>query len=235
MKALRKLAVAALAGCALAWAPVALAEEDEGGASIPEGMTEVELELPTPVYGGTPLDYWGENLEPPSFKPRPPIVVPEGASNVAEGKSVTASSDLNYGELEMIVDGDKEAAQSSVVELKEGHQYVQIDLGQPHEVYAIAVWHFHSAERVYFDVAIKLADDAQFTEDVKTVFNNDHNNSSGIGVGDDKEYIESYKGKVIRIAEGVEGQYVRLYSSGNTSDDMNHYIEVEVYGAPVAK
>ena len=28
----------------------------------------------------------------------------------------------------------------------------------------------------------------------------------------------------------VKGRYVRLYSNGNTSNDTNHYIEVEVYG-----
>jgi len=31
---------------------------------------------------------------------------------------------------------------------------------------------------------------------------------------------------------GVKGRYVRLYSQGNTSNDMNHYIEVEVFGSP---
>jgi hypothetical protein len=25
-------------------------------------------------------------------------------------------------------------------------------------------------------------------------------------------------------------QYVRLYSNGNTANDMNHYIQVEIYG-----
>ena len=33
-------------------------------------------------------------------------------------------------------------------------------------------------------------------------------------------------------AKGAKGRYVRLYSSGNTSNDMNHYVEVEVYGSP---
>jgi hypothetical protein len=31
----------------------------------------------------------------------------------------------------------------------------------------------------------------------------------------------------------VKGRYVRLYSNGNTSNDLNHYVEVEVYGTPV--
>ena len=26
--------------------------------------------------------------------------------------------------------------------------------------------------------------------------------------------------------------YVRLYSNGNTTDKLNHYIEVEVFGKP---
>jgi hypothetical protein len=35
------------------------------------------------------------------------------------------------------------------------------------------------------------------------------------------------------MEDGVQGRFVRLYSAGNTSDDANHYIEVEVYGKPV--
>jgi hypothetical protein len=32
--------------------------------------------------------------------------------------------------------------------------------------------------------------------------------------------------------KGATGRYVRLYSNGNTSDELNHYIEVEVFGQP---
>ena len=62
-----------------------------------------------------------------------------------------------------------------------------------------------------------------------TVFNNDYDNSSGLGVGTDKEYLESHEGKLMD-GKGAKGRYVRLYSNGNTSNDANHYIEVEVYG-----
>jgi hypothetical protein len=31
-------------------------------------------------------------------------------------------------------------------------------------------------------------------------------------------------------AKGAKGRYVRLHSQGNTSNDSNHYIEVEVHG-----
>ena len=45
-------------------------------------------------------------------------------------------------------------------------------------------------------------------------------------------YVETAEGKLID-AKGVQGRYVRLYSKGNNNNDLNHYIEVEVYGKPV--
>ena len=65
-----------------------------------------------------------------------------------------------------------------------------------------------------------------------TVFNNDRDNSLGLGAGTDLHYTETNEGKLID-SKGVHGRYVRLYSNGNTSDDLNHYTEVEVYGRPV--
>jgi hypothetical protein len=64
------------------------------------------------------------------------------------------------------------------------------------------------------------------------VFNNDLDNSAGLGVGKDLHYIETNEGKLID-AKGVKARYVRLYSNGNSGNDLNHYIEVEVYGKPV--
>ena len=64
---------------------------------------------------------------------------------------------------------------------------------------------------------------------VQTVFNNDHDNSAGLGIGSDMHYVETSEGKLID-AKGVRGRYVRLYSGGNSNNDLNHYIEVEVYG-----
>jgi len=66
---------------------------------------------------------------------------------------------------------------------------------------------------------------------MKTVFNNENDNTSGLGLGKDFMYFEIYEGKLIET-KGVKGRYIRLYSKGNTSDDQNHYTEVEVYGVP---
>ena len=64
------------------------------------------------------------------------------------------------------------------------------------------------------------------------VFNNDHDNSLGLGVGQDLHYVETAEGKLID-AKGVQGRYVRFYTGGNNNNDLNHWIEVEVYGKPV--
>ena len=50
-----------------------------------------------------------------------------------------------------------------------------------------------------------------------------------MGKGTDKAYVETNKGRVID-GKGAKGRYVRLYSNGNSSNEMNHYIEVEVWG-----
>jgi len=112
-----------------------------------------------------------------------------------------------------------------------GLQWVQIDLGAEDQLAAIAIWHFHAQARVYHAVIVQVSDDPEFKKGVTTLFNNDDTNADGLGKGSDYAYIETYKGKVID-AKGVTARYVRLYSNGNTSDDLNHYTEVEVYGQP---
>ena len=76
---------------------------------------------------------------------------------------------------------------------------------------------------------VQVAEDPDFITGVTTLFNNDDDNSSGLGAGKDKEYLENYEGKLLD-GKGAKGRYVRLYSNGSTSSDANHYIEVEVYG-----
>ena len=56
-------------------------------------------------------------------------------------------------------------------------------------------------------------------------------NSAGLGLGKDMHYVDTHFGELFD-AKGYRGRYVRLYSNGNTSDDVNHYIEVEIYGRP---
>jgi hypothetical protein len=64
---------------------------------------------------------------------------------------------------------------------------------------------------------------------VKTLFNNDLDNSLGKGVGGDMHYIDKAEGKLVD-GKGTKARYVRLYSQGNNQNDFTHYIEVEVFG-----
>ncbi len=132
----------------------------------------------------------------------------------------------------MITDGDKEAADGSFVELGPLKQHITIDLEAEYNIYAIVIWHYHKEARVFFDVVVQVANDPDFITNVKTLFNNDIDNSLGLGVGKDMHYTETAEGKLID-AKGVIGRYVRLYSNGSTSSDENYYIEVEVYAKAV--
>ena len=198
----------------------------------PPKLEPLPLALPKPLYEGTPRNLNVPNLEKPLGNPRPPFLAPAGTANVARGKPVTSSaSDLTLGDLEMITNGDKSGVDGSYVELGPGVQWIVIDLKQKHTLYAIAVWHYHKQARIYKDVVVQVADDPDFVTGVRTLFNNDPDNSAGLGIGKDMRYVETHEGKLID-AKGVEARYVRLYSNGNDAAPLNQYVEVEVYGRP---
>ncbi|MCB9250314.1 MAG: hypothetical protein H6613_18070 [Ignavibacteriales bacterium] len=193
-------------------------------------LVPIKIELPSPMFVGTPTNLSVPNLEKPLGKPRPPFLAPKGTKNVALGKKVSSTDEFPIiGELTMVTDGEKNADDGYFVELGPFTQSVTIDLEKEYNIYALVVWHFHKQARVYFDVIIQTADDAEFTKNVKTIFNNDIDNSSGLGKGNDMHYVETAEGKLID-AKGVKGRYVRLYSKGNNGNDLNHYVEVAVYG-----
>jgi len=206
------------AGLALLSATVALAED-----KVP-----LKTDLPKPVVVGTPVPIKVPNLEPAQKGKRPDFLVPVGTTNLAKGKKVSSSdSDPVIGTLDLITDGDKEGDEGSWVELGPGKQWVQIDLEKEADISAVLVWHFHSQARVYFDVVVQVSDDPKFEKGVTTIFDDT------TGSGKDLAYIETYEGKLID-AKGVKGRYVRLYSKSNTTNKLNHYIEVEVFGKPSA-
>jgi len=199
-------------------------------------MVPLDFQLPKPMFVGTPQETKVENLEKPLGKARPPFMAPEGTVLLSKGKPVSASDEEPIiGEIEMITDGDKEAADGSYVELGPFVQHVTIDLEKQCELTALVIWHYHKQPRVYFDVVVQLSNDKDFITDVKTVFNNDIDNSAGLGIGKDMHYTETNEGKLIDLLSqgSPKARYVRLYSNGNTSNDLNHYIEVDVYGKPV--
>jgi hypothetical protein len=190
----------------------------------------LKLKLPAPVFAGTPKQAPpGVTVDPPSTKP-PVIMVPPDARNIAP-KAKLSSSDkaATTAMLAKITDGDKEAEEDSVVLLHKGLQWIQFDFGSAREIFAIAIWHAHDTAKIYRSVIVQAADDADFTENVRTLFNNDIDNRSGLGAGTDRQYFESFQGKTVD-AKGTRARYVRLYSHGSTDSAMNEYTEVEIYG-----
>jgi hypothetical protein len=189
------------------------------------------LKLPDPAFKGTPPDLQiGPNVEPLSDKPRPPMMIPPNVISIATGSKIT-SSDTNASAdaLAKITDGNKDPSDRSIILLRKGTQWVQMDLGGPQDIFALVIWHAHNAAKVYHDVIVQIADDALFTQNVRLLFNNDHDNTSGLGAGTDREYFETCEGKLIN-ANGVETRYIRFYSRGSTESALNEYTEIEVYG-----
>ena len=198
-----------------------------------QGKEELKLQLPKPMFVGTPRNLNSPNLEKVTGKSRPPFFVPAGTKLVSLNAPVTSSdSQPVIGDVAYVTDGEKSGEDGYFVELGPGKQYAQIDLKAPYQLNAILVWHYHAQARVYRDVVVQVSDDKDFISNVTTVFNNDHDNSSGLGIGKDKEYIEVAEGRLFD-PKGARGRYVRLYSNGNTTNDLNHYVEIEVYGTPL--
>lgn len=195
-----------------------------------EDKVPLALDLPKPLFVGTPRPITLPNLEKPRSGPRPALMVPAGTKLISKGKPVTSSDTFPViGELNYVTDGEKSGADGTFVELGPGVQWVQIDLGSESTVAAILVWHYHSQARVYHDVVVQVSDDPEFKSGVTTLFNNDDDDSSKLGKGTDPAYIETNEGRLID-GKGTKGRYVRLSSAGNTTDELNHYVEVEVFG-----
>jgi hypothetical protein len=200
---------------------------------------KLKIEFPEPFLINTPSPLRRfENTEPKNVteaSSQKRFLVPVGTKNLAKGKPVTSSdkSPPVVGELSYITDGDKDGAEGFEVELALRPQWVQIDLEQSSEIYAIALWHFHRAHsshpRVYKAVVVQLSDDPAFKTGVTTVFNTDSLNLHKLGAGTDKHYIESHYGRILPV-KAVKARYVRLHSAGNTTNGGNHYVEVEVHG-----
>ena len=200
--------------------------------ALAQDKVPLKTQMPKPLFVGTPVPLNVPNLEPPLKGKRPDFMIPAGSVNLAKGKKVTSSDESPVvGTLDLVTDGDKAGDEGSWVELGPGKQWLQIDLAKSANIYAVILWHFHSQARVYRDVVAQVSDDPTFKSGVTTIFNNDFKNEIGAGAGKDQNYVETYQGKLID-AKGAKGRYIRFYSNGNTTNKLNDYIEVEVWGNP---
>jgi hypothetical protein len=212
-----------------------------GGQAAPgaelEKLVPLDLYLPEPVESPTAFPGKFDKHVEPVGRELPPLMVPKDFVNLAKGRPVT-SSDPNpiVGAPKLVTDGEKESREGNWIELMPGLQWVQIDLGEPRRLYGVAVWHFFDSKPIVFhDVVVQLSDDPDFKKGVQTIFNNDYDNSSGLGFGQDLEYVDSNRGRLID-AKRITARYVRLYSNGSMDAyvgrerEINAYLEVEVWG-----
>ena len=188
-------------------------------------------DIPSEMIEGTPMPIKVPNLVP-AAKKAPSLSVADGTVLLSRDKEVTGSDDFPIvGDLYYLTDGDKQAGEGYFTELMDGLQWVQIDLEASSELAAVWIWHYHSQARAYHDVVVQVSNDPEFETGVTTLYNNDYDGSADLGKASDSPYVETRFGLLVD-AKKTKAQYVRLYSNGNTSNDMNHYIEVEVYGTP---
>jgi len=202
-------------------------------AGAAKDLVPLDLKLPAPAFKGTPKELpEGLVVEPLSDKPRPALMVPQGCENLAAGVIPSCSvTNTSPTRLAKITDGKKEAYEEQIVLLRKGVQSLTFDLKKPAALHAIVIWHAHDTSKVYRCVVVQIADDADFTRNVRTLFNNDTENQTGQGVGTDRQYFETHEGKLVP-ARGEQARFVRMFSRGSTESALNEYTEVEIWGKP---
>ncbi len=214
-------------------APVAVATPPP--AAAPSGATiTIKPNMPKPLFAGTPVT--DPNPPPNLEKPGNPITeatAPEGTVLLSKGKPVTSSdtAPLPSGDaesLKLITDGELQGDDGYFADLLPGKQWIQVDLGDSKTVHLIWLWHFHKQAVMYKDVIVTIGEKEDGSDGV-IVFNNDYDNTAGMGAGKDVSYIETNNGRSIPVS-GVKGRYVRFWSNGRNIDDTNQYIEVEIHG-----
>lgn len=208
-----------------------------GCALLPAGNVELEeLDLGVDVHAVTrATPGLGRGLRPPHLrkegKKRPPFLVVPGLENLALYKPVTADEEPVTGDLDQLTDGLKK---SGAFDYVEGPAWVQIDLEQAFAIHAVVVWHFYRNPVIYNDVIVRVADDAGFTENVRTLYSNDHDNSSGFGRGRDPAYISRWWGEIADARgaghAGTRARYIRVYTAAGVEGELPRYVEIAVYG-----
>ena len=200
-------------------------------------MQELDLALDA-VTRATPGYPKNMNL-PPNLREevrRGSFMTPPGVKNLALDKTVTSSmaEEPIIGELDQITDGIKKSDEFDYVEMDPGPQWVQIDIGQIHNVFAVVVWHYYKNPVIYNDVIVQIADNSDFTENVKTLFNNDYDNSAGQGIGEDTAYFARWWGEIVDARgldkNGMKTRYVRVYTNGGAAGEETRFVEIAVYG-----
>jgi len=202
-------------------------------------LEEINFQLDA-VTKGTP-GYPKTFTKPPHLREevkRAPFLSVPGVELLSLKKPATCSVDMGpiIGELEQLTDGVKTCTEFDYVELDPGPQWVQVDIEEVVNIHCIAFWHYYKNPVVYKDVIVQVADDPEFTQNVRTVFNNDHDDSSKQGKGEDTAFFGRWWGEVVDTRgpdyEGIAARCVRIWTNGGEADEPTKFVEVNIYGTP---
>jgi len=195
-------------------------------------LTELELDIDA-VTCATPGLFLNREKPPHLRKEekRPPFMVVPGVKNLALYKPVTTSDEPIIGDPVQLTDGIKTSEEFDFVE---GPSWVQVDLGESASIHAIVVWHFYKNPMIYNDVIVRISDDVDFSQNVIMLFNNDLDNSSGIGKGKDTAFISRWWGEIVDARgpsyAGTAARYVRVYTGKSIDGLSPRYLEIAVHG-----
>lgn len=108
-------------------------------------------------------------------------------------------------------------------------EYLQIDLSKNYDLNRLQMWRDFLTAKTYRDTVVLLSTTEDFTENVTTVYNNDRDNSLGLGYGLDYEYQETIGGNNI-VFSSATARYIRIYSGGSDQNAENLFVEVKAFG-----
>ncbi|MCP4375373.1 MAG: hypothetical protein GY794_04250, partial [bacterium] len=171
----------------------------------PRRRVPLKLKIPEQIFCVLMRPYFNEpNVEKFNYRhmdKRAAFMVPSGTENLAAYRPVTSNEALPViGELGIVTDDEISGEGGYSVNIGFEQKWIQIDLEQCAPIYAIVVWHQWRQGQcysVYRDVIVQVSNTPDFKSGVQTLFNNDHDNSSGMGRGKDKGYYETRFGKII--------------------------------------
>lgn len=205
-------------------------------------LVEIDLELDADaVTRATPMPVPGRT-KPPHLRDevkRPPFMVPPGTKNIARSKPVSCSDERPVtGVLEQITDGVKKSSPFHFVELGPGPRWIQVDLEAVRTIYAVVIWHYYTNPVIYNDIIVRAAKDMPFDTNATTLFNNDHDNSSGLGTGDDSAFYSRWWGEIVDARgpdmAGTAARYIRVHTADGTAYEPPRFVEIAVYGTEQA-
>ncbi len=206
----------------------------------PMGTKKAKLEPERPKQLTTaspapPPGWPGENIDFESWKRYRNVVIAEGCRLLSHHCPVKVSDPEILGDPQWITDGVRSSEDGNFVDMAPGKQWMLIDLGASREIHCVWLWLNHKIPWVsYKDVIVQITDqpDAPGAPGTVTVLNTDTDGSSGIGKGIDSGWVEDIHGRPITFPP-VKGRYVKVWTNGRTSDDVNHFTEVAVYGKDI--